>query len=183
MLLACSLLTVASSTAGDGVEMLYDFEGKSGRPAWVPENDGVMGGVSEGAGKIEGGALVFQGKLSLENNGGFASLQTEDGEWDFSKAKGVKLRIMGDGRSYQFRVATDARMKGSRIDYAADFPTEEGKWLEVRIPFSEMKPTWRGRKLKGPELNLGKVEQLRVLLGDKREGSFSLMIDWIATYR
>lgn len=175
------LAMVTTFAKGDEI-VLYDFEGNSEKPKWTPENDGVMGGVSEGTGKIRNDSLIFEGRLSLENDGGFASLQTELGEWDLSGSKGVKLRVKGDGRSYQFRIATEARLNGSRIDYAADFETKDGEWIELMVLFSEMKPTWRGRKLDGPKLDLKKVEQLRILLGDKREGPFVLTIDWIATY-
>ncbi|MGB6222098.1 CIA30 family protein [Haloferula sp.] len=180
-LLTSALLAVASTLAFGGETVLYDFEEDSKKPRWEVENDGVMGGVSKGEGKTVDGTLIFQGRLSLENDGGFASLQTEDGDWDLSKSKGIVLRVKGDGRSYQFRVATDARFKGSRIDYAAEFQTKKGEWIEVVVPFSDMEARWRGEKLDEPKLDLKNVEQLRIYLGDGKEGPFMLEVDWIKT--
>ncbi len=163
-------------------KQLYDFSESENQPKWLAENDGVMGGLSEGTGKVMNGSLIFSGKISLKNDGGFASLQTEPGTWDLSKYSGVKLRIKGDGRTYQFRMATDAKKNGSHIDYAADFETKEGEWTVVSVKFSDMKPTWRGEDLEGPELQLSKVEQLRILLGDGKEGEFLLEVDWISAF-
>lgn len=169
------------STAPGGELVIYDFNADGEKPKWVAENDGVMGGVSKGTGKVEGGTLVFRGELSLENNGGFASLQTDEGKWDLSGSKSAKIRVKGDGRTYQFRVATDAMHRGSRIDYAADFETKDGEWIEVTVPFSAMKPVWRGEKLDGPELDTKDIRQVRILLADKKAGPFLLAVDWIKT--
>lgn len=170
-------LAVAAPLAGAEESVLYDFSKNESKPEWRAQNDGVMGGVSKGKGTTKSGRLIFQGRLSLENNGGFASLQTAEGSWNLSSFRGVCLRVKGDGRTYQFRVATDARMRNSRIDYKAPFETEKGKWTEVFVPFSKMIPTFHGRELKGPELDLTKVEQLRVMLADGQEGPFKLVID------
>ena len=42
--------------------------------AWRITNDGVMGGLSRSAVHTADGTLVFDGELSRENNGGFASV-------------------------------------------------------------------------------------------------------------
>lgn len=179
------LLTLAvflsNASADPQFSSLYTFENEPEKPKWLPQNDGVMGGVSKETGEIKNGRLIFKGDLSLENNGGFASLQTQDANWNLTGTEGFKLRVKGDGRTYQFRVATTAKHRGSRIDYAADFETKDGKWIEVTIPVDEMKPTWRGRRLDGPELDLKNITQLRIFLGDKTPGPFLLSIDWIAT--
>lgn len=158
------------------------FEDTEAEPDWKPVNDGVMGGLSEGAGRMEDGALIFEGNLSLANNGGFSSVRTTRGQYDFTGAEGLTLRVRGDGRSYQLRLATDARHRGSLVSYQGKFDTEEGQWTEVNIPFEVMKPSWRGRMLSGHILDVSKVSQLGVLIGDKKEGPFRLEVDWIKTY-
>ena len=42
---------------------------------WQSINDGVMGGVSSGTMTVSPNGLVLEGELSLENNGGFASVR------------------------------------------------------------------------------------------------------------
>lgn len=159
------------------IRMLKDFSDES--PEWRSENDGVMGGVSTGAAAIAEGELVFSGELSLENNGGFASVKTpvEDGDW--SEFEEIVLRVKGDGRTYQVRLATDARHRGSRISYGVPFATVAGEWTEVALPLADLRPSHHGRRLDGPPLDPEKIREIRILLGDGREGDFALQIDWI----
>ena len=161
------------------METLIPFDGKAGEPKWKAVNDGVMGGLSEGGPDIKDGSLRFTGILSLENNGGFSSVRTVRTEYDFSGNKALVMRVKGDGRSYQLRLSTDARHRGSLIAYGAEFPTEEGKWIVVRVPFESLSPTWRGDKLDGPPLDLSKVEEIGILIGDKKPGAFTIKLDWI----
>src|SRR6476646_2092127 len=64
--------------AEDTPQTLFDFTGADAVKDWQTINDGVMGGVSEGKFKItDKKALEFFGTLSLENNGGFASVRTK----------------------------------------------------------------------------------------------------------
>lgn len=44
---------------------------------WKVVNDGVMGGVSEGGMSEMSNVMLFEGFLSLENNGGFSSVQVK----------------------------------------------------------------------------------------------------------
>lgn len=62
---------------------LFEFSSPDAVQRWQAVNDGVMGGVSDGRFKItEDGAMEFFGTLSLENNGGFASVRTKPTDFD-----------------------------------------------------------------------------------------------------
>ena len=155
------------------------FDSFSEEPSWTAQNDGVMGGVSSGNAKIDEGVLCFSGVLSLENNGGFAQIYSQTTVSDFSDYSAVKLRVKGDGRTYQFRMTTDARFRGSQIAYRAEFKTEADEWIEVSIPFASFVPSFRGRLLQGPPMNLTFVQRIAFLLNDGNPGAFSLKVDWI----
>ena len=161
------------------MKQLMDFKSEAEAPKWFSVNDGVMGGLSKGKPTIKHGALHFRGELSLENNGGFSSIRTS-GNYDFSGKEVLVMRVKGDGRTYQLRLATDARYRGSAISYGTEFKTENGQWVEVTVPFEKLSPSWRGRKLDGPPLDLSEVEEIGILLGDKKAGGFTLEVDWIA---
>lgn len=163
-------------------EFTLQFQEPDAEPQWRAVNDDVMGGLSQGGGVMEDGKLVFSGILSLENNGGFSSVRTESGAFNFTGAEGIALRVKGDGRIYQLRLSTDARHRGSLVSYQRKFETKEGEWMEVKVPFSEMKPSWRGRMLSGHVLDFAKVSQLGILIGDKKEGDFRLEVDWLKTF-
>ena len=175
---------MAVGAAGDGkrpTKIDLKFDGDTGEPIWTAQNDNVMGGVSTGDAVVGGGLLRFSGSLSFENNGGFAQVRIRNLAYDLSGKKGVRMKVMGDGRTYQFRIATNARHRGSRIAYRAEFPTKAGEWAEVVVPFADLKPSHHGKELGGPPADLSQVEETSLLIGDKREGSFSLAVDWIRT--
>ncbi len=176
-------LIIPAATAADvserKSELHLKFEGDSSEPKWTAQNDDVMGGVSKGGAVVIDGLLVFTGSLSLENNGGFAQVRIRNLGADLSGKSGVKLRVMGDGRIYQFRLATDARFRGSRIAYSVEFPTAADKWTEVEVKFADLKASHHGDALDGPPANLSQVEEMSFLIADKREGPFSLKVDWM----
>lgn len=170
--------------SANGEQMNWEFEGAKDEPRWVSVDDGVMGGLSKGGAKMDDGSLNFSGTLSLENSGGFSSIRTRGFQGDLSDADGITMRIKGDGRTYQLRLQTDAKIRGfSSISYGAEFETVKGEWREVKVPFSDLKPSWRGRQLDGPKLNIKDVREIGVLLGDKKAGDFKLEVDWLKTYR
>ena len=146
-------------------------------------NDGVMGGLSKG--KIqttEQGTLLFDGILSLENNGGFSSLRMRGKEWDLSGWKGIAIRVKGDGRTYGFRSTTDERFRSSFVSFTADFQTVKNKWVTLHVPFSDMRASWRGRKL-DRIFDPRKISGLGIILADKKPGPFQLEIKSISVYK
>ncbi len=159
---------------------LVNFDNSPQEPRWIAVNDGVMGGRSSGKPMVENGELEFSGELSLANNGGFASVRSVGRDFDLSDASVVILRVRGDGRRYQLRLATDARYRGVSVSYGAEFETTAGEWSEARLPLSSLTPTVRGSRLQGPPLDSSQVREIGLLIADKREGAFALAVDWIA---
>lgn len=158
---------------------LMDLNDPGSTPTWHAINDGVMGGESRGGPQVVDGRLLFAGHISLANNGGFASIRAREQHHDLSAADSVLLRVKGDGRSYQFRLYTGAHYQGSRIAYATTFATLADTWLDLRLHFSQLQPTVRGRRLSGPAFDASDVVEMGFLLADKHEGAFQLCIDWI----
>jgi len=179
-----TLIGVALFSASADELSLVEFDSKEdGNMRWRVVNDGVMGGLSKGqVSRSRDGTLTFAGTLSLENNGGFSSVQTGPLDLDLSGYSGLAMRVKGDGRTYQVRVGSDARYRWMKVSFKADFATEKGKWTVVRVPFSEMSGTFRGRDLKDKVLNTSKIERLGLLLADEKAGPFSLEVDWIRAY-
>ena len=179
-------LSVAS--AGDGEEgrrVLFDFAeaGAGSDVSWRAVNDGVMGGLSEGDMKVSDGILNFSGVLSLENNGGFSSLRTVDGKFDFSDSAGVVLRVKGDGRTYQVRLESDARLRERwPVSFRGEFATVAGEWTEVKVPFSALKAGWRGMQMDSV-FNPAAVQLVGIVVADKKPGAFELEVDWLGVYK
>ena len=79
-ILAVSLI---QAVAEKSLVPLPDFTGPEAAGKWQAVNDGVMGGVSDGRLRITPvKTLEFFGTLSLENNGGFASVRTKPTDLD-----------------------------------------------------------------------------------------------------
>ncbi len=149
---------------------------------WSSVDDVVMGGVSDSLMKIdESGIGVFSGHLSLENNGGFASVRAVVPENDYSGCDGVLMRIKGDGSTYSFRIRNDLMFDG--IVYRHDFATEAGKWIDVRMPFDGFEAVFRGRSVPdAPPLDPSRIFQIGFLISQKQEGEFRLEVEWIEGY-
>lgn len=147
----------------------FDLEARN----WWPVNDGVMGGVSSGGVTQDGEILVFTGKLSLENNGGFSSVRSNV-EQDISGTSKVRMEVRGDGREYQFRIRQDNRFDG--VAWRAMF-TASADWQTVEIALDEFVPVFRGRKVSraGP-VDPSAIRQIGFLLADKNAGPFRLEI-------
>jgi len=181
ILLFCSLPLFASPAAPESsMRTLMDFDNSPQEPRWVAVNDGVMGGRSSGGPTVADGKLEFSGELSLANNGGFSSVRSVGRDFDLGDVTAVVLRVRGDGRRYQLRLATAARYRGVSVSYGAGFDTTAGEWIEVRVPLASLEPTVRGSRLRGLPLDTSQVREIGLLIGDKREGEFSLSVDWIA---
>lgn len=157
---------------------LFEFD-HAVTDGWMIVNDGVMGGLSSSRfTDSDAGFATFTGELSLENNGGFASVRTLAPEGVLVDRSALILRVRGDGRTYQVRFRTDRRFDG--IAYMALFSTVEGEWQEVRIPLTDFQPTYRGRRPSGAQpLSPGDVQQIGLLLADKLPGAFQLDVAWI----
>ncbi len=161
------------------MQVLIDF----GTPQvgnWTIVNDGVMGGRSASDLELtDAGTVIFSGYLSLENNGGFASARAIFDRLDLTDFAGMALRVKGDGREYQLRIRTSGRFDG--VSYSSGFSTNDGEWTEVFLPFSEFRPTFRGRVPRGMgPLDPSSIRQIGFLIGDKTEGSFQLEISRIS---
>lgn len=144
---------------------------------WKIINDGVMGGKSESSFQInEEGHAVFLGNISLENNGGFASVRNLE-SLNLKGFKGINLRLKGDGKRYCFRLRTGEGDNTYRFSYDIRFDTEAGIWMDQVLPFSEFHPYFRGMPVMDvPPLDLSGIHQYGFLISDKQEGEFRLEI-------
>ncbi len=157
-------------------QMIYDFGKTNDINAWQIVDDVVMGGRSSGTFALdEEGHGHFSGEVSLENNGGFSSVRYRVPDMSVSPNDVVQIRLKGDGKNYQFRV------KENQNDYYSFINTfsTSGEWETIEIPLNEFYPSYRGRKLNRPNFDGSQIEEVVFLIGNKKEQSFSLHIDYI----
>ncbi len=174
---------IASATMETAERILIDFKNTGERENWQIINDDVMGGVSQSEIIFnDTGTATFQGKISLANNGGFASTRSKSHSYRLGGYIGLHVRIRGDGKEYQLRVRADNRFDG--ISYRYRFATKPETWMNIRVPFSKFVPTFRGRTLSNvPPISPERIQQVGFLISDKQAGNFRIEIDWIKAYR
>jgi hypothetical protein len=124
---------------------------------------------------------IFQGKVSLENNGGFTSIHTISQDYGLDNYDGLAVRVKGDGKTYQLRLRTDDRIGG--VSYHSDFQTVDGDWTNAELAFESFVPTFHGRIVSdAPKLASDKIRQIGFLILNKQEGDFHLEIGCIKAY-
>lgn len=163
-------------------KMLLDFRTPDEVRRWEIVNDVVMGGVSQSRMEITADrTAVFQGEVSLENYGGFASIRTSPQDFQLGGFEGIVIRVRGDGKRYRLRLRTDALHEG--IAYQAVFETVPGQWTVATLPFRDFIAVYRGQVVPdAPPLELGRIRRIGLMIADKQQGPFRLEIDWIKAY-
>ena len=155
--------------------LLYDFKTDSQKD-WYVMDDREMGGVSYGYFDVNKQAHGhYHGNVSTANNGGFSSIRCQMVGTDVGDRKYIILKVKGDKKSYQIRLK---KRKSNYHSYIQTFETN-GKWQEIKIPLNELYPSFRGRKLNMEDFNAPKIEEIALLIGNKKSEKFDLLLDWI----
>ncbi len=173
------LLFASQVIAQETPRTLFEFSSPDAAKTWQSVNDNVMGGVSEGKFKITDEKLMeFYGKLSLENNGGFASVRTKAKKLGLSQGETLIAKVRGDGREYQMNLYVPSIQIA--YSYRSVFPTKKDEWIEVELPLDKFVATSFGEVVKnsGP-VNPPSVNAVGFLLNDKKAGPFKLQVEWI----
>lgn len=152
---------------------IIDFNNNSNISNWQVVDDVVMGGKSNGNFQLnKDGLAVFSGDVSLENNGGFSSVQYTFDALDITNYKTVCIKLKGDGKNYQFRLKKD---QNDYYSYKKEFTTN-GYWQTVKLQLATLQPTYRGRSLDMPNFDSKSIEQLTFLIANKKPQSFKLVL-------
>ena len=156
--------------------IIFDFNLKSDIRKWTIVDDVVMGGRSSGNFRLnDEGHGVFEGEVSLENNGGFSSLRYDCEKILLEGKTQVNIKLLGDGKQYQFRINSN---NGDYYSYIIPFSTS-GEWEEIEIQLKDMYPSFRGRRLDLPNFSDDYFEGITFLIGNKKNEKFKLVLDKI----
>lgn len=173
--------TTPAVEPGGPEAVLLDLDDAGEVASWSTVNDPVMGGMSTSRVTFGNGGLVFSGSISLQNNGGFASARSPQ-DPDLGRratgAKSLRVRALGDGKTYLLKVGID----GQRWSYAQRFATEADVRRIYDLPIDGFRPV--GMRL-DPEpsapqtLDPSRITQVAVYILDKQQGPFELTISAI----
>jgi hypothetical protein len=155
---------------------VFDFGADGTADGWGVVNDTVMGGVSSGQLALTDGVLVFTGDLSLENNGGFASMRSpaidpqQAAEW--ATRPGPRIQVEGDGRTWTVEVRTLDGDGG----WIAPLPTSPDGPTDNELPWTEFEPVTRFLDPRDTDVPLdpARIVSIAFYLVDGIEGPFTL---------
>jgi NADH dehydrogenase [ubiquinone] 1 alpha subcomplex assembly factor 1 len=158
------------------LDQLIDFADPSAVEWWNPINDGVMGGVSQSQLRHNpAGHAVFTGHVSFENNGGFASVRCQPCDLGRIGVAAYLLEVRGDGKRYKLNLRTDNDFDG--VNYQARFDPPPGARTTCRLASADFLPTWRGKQVPdAPPLDTSRVRQIGLMIADRQEGPFELVV-------
>lgn len=169
-------LCMAYPATGKDAAVIAAFDKPDSSQGWFSVNDGVMGGVSKGGFELtERKTLLFRGDLSLENNGGFASIRTKPTALNLAGVKGISVKARGDGRTYWVGLHTAGQFSAS--SYRAYLPTTAGELTETFIPIADFKLQAFGRQLPGGPVDPAAIAAVGFTIADKKAGTFALEIE------
>jgi NADH dehydrogenase [ubiquinone] 1 alpha subcomplex assembly factor 1 len=156
--------------------LLLRFDAPAAVLSWGAIDDRVMGGVSRSRLRHDpAGWAVFEGEVSLERNGGFASVRSQPQALGRPEAVACLIEARGDGHRFKLRLLTDDSFDA--VSYQAGFAPEAGRWSTVRLPLAGFVPTFRGRVVAdAPPLDPARIRQIGLLIADRQVGPFALAI-------
>ena len=160
-------------------QMILDFRDAGAANGWQAIDDRIMGGCSlSRAEYVDQLGLRFTGTVSLDNNGGFASIRSPSGHWDLGAYQGLRVRLHGDGKTYKLSLRTDRFFDG--VSYQTSFKTDKDCWQEIFLPFDAFLPTHHCIRLTTvAPLNRHHITSFGLFVADRQEGLFQLDVAWL----
>ncbi len=155
--------------------LVFNFNTAENINSWRIVNDDVMGGKSKSKMSLKDNMGVFEGEVSLENNGGFAMTQFDCKVSNVKGFEKIVLDIKGDGKVYQFRIKEN---QYNIYSYVQSFKTT-GKDEIIELYLKDFVPQFRGVKLNSPNFDKNTIEQVSLLIGDKRNEKFRIQLNKI----
>jgi hypothetical protein len=155
---------------------LCRFDTAQAVAGWRAIDDRVMGGVSSSRLRFNAeGHATFEGEVSLEQNGGFASVRSAPALSGMPGATECVIEARGDGKHYKLCLflvdAFDA------TSYQAEFSPPAHDWSVIRLPVAAFSASLRGRQVPhAPALSTASIRQVGLMIAGRQAGRFALDI-------
>ena len=154
--------------------LLFDFTDPNAANAWHAIDDRVMGGISRSTLRHDpAGHAVFQGTVSLEQNGGFASVRSSPGERGLPGAEACLIELRGDNKEFKLSLLTDDGFDS--LSYQASFTPKGTDWQTLHLPLANFRASFRGREVTdAPPLDPARIRQVGLMIAARQAGPFKL---------
>jgi len=160
----------------DDALLLFDFTDPATVNEWAAIDDRVMGGISRSRMRHDSaGHGVFEGTVSLERNGGFASVRSSPRRRGKPHASACAIEVRGSGKQFKLSLLTDDGFDS--LNYQASFAPEGDDWQTICLPLVAFRPSFRGREVPGaPALDPARIRQVGLMIAARQAGPFVLDI-------
>ncbi len=154
-----------------------DFGNEKAGSEWMVINDAVMGGRTTANKTLTDSSIILNGKLSLENNGGFSSMRANN-TVDLSQYKTISITYKSD---FDFDFRLELYHDYWKPNYKVALPKTQQQWVTKTYQLSEFSESIMGKngKAKITNLQLQSVIRIGFITAEKRETAFELEIDSI----
>lgn len=170
------LLVMFSLNASD---QEFNFGAEKTGQDWRIINDGVMGGLSQSTARLTKNTLQFEGTVSLENNGGFASLRSPFQKFNLTKVKDIEIRYKSKGEVAAITLENSQQFYQPYYKFYLE--DTKGEWKVQKIKMSEFKELQLGRptnRALSKEF-LRSVIRIGFTVSNKRAGNFEIEVDYL----
>ena len=159
----------------DTTWLLFDFGDPSAVADWGAIDDRAMGGASSSRLRYDpAGHAIFEGNVSLERNGGFASIRSTPASRGTPDTQTCFIEARATGKRFKLNLLTDDAFDS--INYQASF-TPESAWQTLHIPLANFRATFRGREVPGaPALDPAHIRQVGLKIAERQVGPFALEV-------
>jgi NADH dehydrogenase [ubiquinone] 1 alpha subcomplex assembly factor 1 len=178
------LITIASMNSLKS-DLKIDFGSSDGKVKdWYVISDNVMGGVTTSKLEYTDNSMVLSGELSLKNFGGFSSVKTRFNNFDLSSYKGLKIRYRSSYPKFAFTLENSKNW--TYPYYKGHLPNSKPNvWTEATLNFKDFKEYQIGESTGNmlEEDRLKNIVRLGIMTTDKKEGPFSIEVDYIEFFK
>ncbi len=162
----------------DNMEAIIDFSDPQQMRDWVVVNDGVMGGLSRGKVELTETGALFSGRVSLENNGGFASFRSPYSRIDLSSYDSLEIRYKSTGLPCAMSFYRYSQFWRPNNKLPLELSDD---WTTVRVSLLDLAEYRMGSKT-GNTISrdqLNDIIRIGFITDSKKEGNFEFEVDYV----
>lgn len=175
------LVLCISALQSFGQSSIIDFGNSAEKnQEWKLLSDNIMGGVTKSKIEYTNNSVLLTGNISLDNYGGFSSIKTKYKSVDLSKYNGIKIKFKSTNQKFAFTL--EDNQDWTQPNYKREFSSKkEDTWEEVIIYFKDFQEIvigeTTGNMMKSKSLK--NIVRMGIMTYEKKEGPFSLEVDYI----
>ena len=167
---------MVSQNPEQATEYCIDFGQNGNGRDWYEINDDVMGGRSRSQLSYTNESMIFSGHVSLENNGGFASVRSPRKKLDLSKYQYVTIVFRSDNKDRNFALRLNNNDRYYLPSYNKKFNAKSENWQQIKFNLRDFNETVMGKETGAliSSNQLQNIIRIGIMLNDKKEGTFRL---------